>query len=69
MKSLTNDNKNKEILFVYINIRNFYSKNLNNDYSNNIYLCINNDNSRKNYISNNGMNNISELNNLFNLKF
>ena len=67
MKNGTNDNKNKGYLYDYTNNRYFYSENLNNDYSNNIYLCINNDNSRKNYISNNGMNNISELNNLFNL--
>ena len=67
MKNIENDNIKKEVLFDYIHNGYFYSQNLNNDYSNNVYLCINNDNSRKNNISNNDINIAnSELNNIFN---
>ena len=67
MKNIENDNIKKQVLFDYIHNRYFYSQNLNNDYSNNVYLCINNDNSRKNNISNNDINIAnSELNNIFN---
>ena len=67
MKNIENDNIKKQVLFDYINNGYFYSQNLNNDYSNNVYLCINNDNSRKNNISNNEINIAnSELNNIFN---
>ena len=69
MKNIENDNIKKQVLFDYIHNGYFYSQNLNNDYSysNNVYLCINNDNSRKNNISNNDINIAnSELNNIFN---
>ena len=67
MKNIENDNIKKQVLFDYIHNGYFYSQNLNNDYSNNVYLCINNDNSRKNSISNNDINIAnSELNNIFN---
>ena len=67
MKNIENDNIKKQVLFDYIQNGYFYSQNLNNDYSNNVYLCINNDNSRKNNISNNDINIAnSELNNIFN---
>ena len=67
MKNIENDNIKKQVLFDYIHNGFFYSQNLNNDYSNNVYLCINNDNSRKNNISNNDINIAnSELNNIFN---
>ena len=67
MKNIENDNIKKQVLFDYIHNGYFYSQNLNNDYSNNIYLCINNDNSRKNNISNNDINIANnELNNRFN---
>ena len=67
MKNIENDNIKKQVLFDYIHNGYFYSQNLNNDYSNNIYLCINNDNSRKNNISNNDINIANnELNNIFN---
>ena len=67
MKNIENDNIKKEVLFDYNHNGYFYSQNLNNDYSNNIYLCINNDNSRKNNISNNDINIANnELNNIFN---
>ena len=67
MENIENDNIKKQVLFDYIHNGYFYSQNLNNDYSNNVYLCINNDNSRKNNISNNDINIAnSELNNIFN---
>ena len=67
MKNIENDNIKKEVLFDYNHNGYFYSQNMNNDYSNNIYLCINNDNSRKNNISNNDINIANnELNNIFN---
>ena len=67
MKNIENDNIKKQVLFDYIHNGYFYSQNLNNDYSNNVYLCINNDNSRKNNISNNDINIANnELNNIFN---
>ena len=67
MKNIENDNIKKQVLFDYIHNGYFYSQNMNNDYSNNIYLCINNDNSRKNNISNNDINIAnSELSNIFN---
>ena len=67
MKNIENDNIKKQVLFDYIHNGYFNSQNLNNDYSNNVYLCINNDNSRKNNISNNDINIAnSELNNIFN---
>ena len=67
MKNIENDNIKKQVLFDYNHNGYFYSQNMNNDYSNNIYLCINNDNSRKNNISNNDINIANnELNNIFN---
>ena len=67
MKNIENDNIKKEVLFDYNHNGYFYSQNMNNDYSNNVYLCINNDNSRKNNISNNDINIANnELNNIFN---
>ena len=72
MKNIANDNMNKEALFDYINNNGYLysqsSRNLNNNYSNNIYLCINENNNRKNGISNNQVNNISniDINNIFN---